>query len=126
MNNKRRIERVSSLLKKEISIIILNDLDDNFILENFVSVTKIELSGDLQNSKVFISASAEENIKKSIIENLNSKKNKIRFLLSQRVEMRRIPDLVFKIDRVLDEGIAVLRVLDKLRKKNDQNNEDSK
>tara|TARA_Y100000589_G_C26997963_1_gene565475 strand:+ start:107 stop:487 length:381 start_codon:yes stop_codon:yes gene_type:complete len=126
MNNKRRLERVSSLLKKEISIIILNDLDDNFILENFVSVTKIELSGDLQHSKVFISASAEEKIKKSIIENLNSKKNKIRFLLSQRVEMRRIPDLVFKIDRVLDEGISVLQVLDKLRKKNDQKNEDSK
>ena len=121
MNNNRRIEKVSSLLKKEISLILMNDLNDNLILENFVSVTKIELSADLQHSKVFISTSAEEKIKQLILENLNSAKNKIRFLLSQRVKMRRIPDLVFKIDRVLDQGIAVLKVLDELREKNGKN-----
>tara|TARA_Y100001933_G_scaffold157985_1_gene156277 strand:+ start:2178 stop:2549 length:372 start_codon:yes stop_codon:yes gene_type:complete len=119
MNNNRRIEKVSSLLKKEISLILMNDLNDNLILENFVSVIKIQLSGDLQHAKVFVSSSAEEKIKNLIIENLNSAKNKIRFLLSQRVKMRRIPDLVFKIDRVLDEGLAVLKVLEKLNEKND-------
>ena len=123
MNNNRRIEKVSSLLKKEISLILMNDLNDNLILENFVSVTKVELSGDLQFSKVFISTSAEEKIQKSIVENLNYAKNKIRFLLSQRVKMRRIPEIVFKIDRVLDQGLAVLNVLDELRKKNDKRNE---
>ena len=124
MNNKRRIQKVSSLLKKEISLILINDLNDNLIIDNFVSITKIELSGDLQHSKVFISTSAEETTKELIIENLNSAKNKIRFLLSQRVKMRRIPDLVFKIDRVLDQGLAVLKVLDKLREKSDERNED--
>tara|TARA_Y100001978_G_scaffold191270_1_gene195214 strand:- start:417 stop:791 length:375 start_codon:yes stop_codon:yes gene_type:complete len=124
MNNKRRIQKVSSLLKKEISLILINDLDDNLIIDNFVSITKIELSGDLQHSKVFISTSAEEKIKELIIENLNSAKNKIRFLLSQRIMMRRIPDLVFKIDRVLDQELAVLKVLDKLREKSDERNED--
>ena len=121
MNNNRRIEKVSSLLKKEISLILMNDLNNNLILENFVSITKIELSGDLQHAKVFISTSAEEKIKQLILENLNSAKSKIRFLLSQRVKMRRIPDLVFKIDRVLDQGIAVLKVLDELRENNGKN-----
>jgi len=120
MNNNRRLEKVSSLLKKEISLILMNDLNDNLILENFVSVTKIELSGDLQYSKIFISSSAEEKIKILIIEYLNSAKNKIRFLLSQRVKMRRVPDLVFKIDRVLDQGLEVLKVLDELREINEK------
>tara|TARA_B100000900_G_scaffold351536_1_gene318683 strand:- start:1387 stop:1761 length:375 start_codon:yes stop_codon:yes gene_type:complete len=124
MNNNRRIEKVSSLLKKEISLILMNDLNDDLILENFVSVTKIELSGDLQFSKIFISTSADEKIKQKIIENLNTAKNKIRFLLCQRVKMRRIPDLVFKIDRVLDQGLEVLKVLDKLREENTQSNKD--
>ena len=119
MNNNRRIEKVSSLLKKEISLILMNDLNNNLILDNFVSITTNELSGDLQHSKVYISTSAEEKIKQLILENLNCAKNKIRFLLSQRVKMRRIPDLVFKIDRVLDQGLAVLKVLDKLKEKND-------
>ena len=124
MNNNRRIEKVSSLLKKEISLILMNDLNDDLILENFVSVTKIELSGDLQFSKIFISTSADEKIKQTIIENLNAAKNKIRFLLCQRVKMRRIPDLAFKIDRVLDQGLEVLKVLDKLRKENSQISKD--
>ncbi len=124
MKNNRRIERVSSLLKKEISLILMNDLNDNLILENFVSITKIELSGDLQHSKVFISTSAEEKIKNLILEHLNSAKTKIRFLLSQRIKMRRIPDIVFKIDRALDQGLAVLKVLEKLKQKNDQTNLD--
>ena len=124
MNNNRRIEKVSSLLKKEISLILMNDLNDDLILENFVSVTKIELSNDLQFSKIFISTSADEKIKQKIIENLNTAKNKIRFLLCQRVKMRRIPDLVFKIDRVLDQGLEVLKVLDKLREENTQSNKD--
>ena len=124
MNNNRRIEKVSSLLKKEISLILMNDLNDDLILENFVSVTKIELSGDLQHAKVFISTSAEEDIKKLILKSLNSAKNRVRFLLGQRVKMRRIPDLVFKMDRVLDQGLAVLKVLDKLREKNSEMNED--
>ena len=124
MNNNRRIEKVSSLLKKEISLILMNDLNDDLILENFVSVTKIELSGDLQFSKIFISTSADEKIKQTIIENLNAAKNKIRFLLCQRVKMRRIPDLAFKIDRVLDQGLEVLKVLDKLREENTQSNKD--
>ena len=98
----------------------MNDLNDDVILENFVSVTKIELSGDLQHSKVFISTSAEGKIKRLILENLNLAKSRIRFLLAQRVEMRRIPDIVFKMDRVLDQGLAVLKVLDKLREKNDK------
>ena len=124
MNNNRRIEKVSSLLKKEISLILMNDLNDDLILENFVSVTKIELSADLQYSKVFISTSADEKTKHTIIENLNAAKNKIRFLLCQRVKMRRMPDLVFKIDRVLDQGLEVLKVLDKLREENTQSNKD--
>ena len=101
----------------------MNDLNDDLILENFVSVTKIELSGDLQHSKVFISTSAGEDIKKLILKSLNSAKNRVRFLLGQRVKMRRIPDLVFKMDRVLDQGLAVLKVLDKLREKNDQSDQ---
>ena len=124
MNNNRRIEKVSSLLKKEISLILMNDLNDDLILKNFVSVTKIELSGDLQFSKIFISTSADEKIKQTIIENLNAAKNKIRFLLCQRVKMRRIPDLAFKIDRVLDQGLEVLKILDKLREENTQINKD--
>ena len=114
MIKSRRIEKVSSLLKKEISLIIMYDLNEDLILENFVSITKIDLTSDLLYCKVFISSSTSEIMKNNIVEILNSKKNIIRHYLSQKVSMKRIPELIFRKDKVFDEGIAVLKVLDEL------------
>ena len=114
MIKSRRIEKVSSLLKKEISLIIMYDLNEDLILENFVSITKIDLTADLQYCKIFISSSTSEIMKNNIVEILNSKKNIIRHYLSQKVSIKRIPELIFRKDKVFDEGIAVLKVLDEL------------
>ena len=125
MTNTRRLDKVSSLLKKEISLILMNDLEDILIIDNFVSVTNIEVSKDLQSCKIFINCSADENIKKQIVENLNISKNRIRYLLGKRIQMRRIPELDFKKDRVLDQGLSVLKLLDELREKNLENQSDN-
>ena len=117
MSNNRRIEKVASLLRKEISLILMHELENDLIIENFLSVTKIELSADLQYCKVFINSSVEEKIKMEIIEILNSSKNLIRYKLSQRIVMRRIPDICFKQDALYDKGISVLKVLDDIREK---------
>ncbi len=114
MIKSRRIAKVSSLLKKEISLIINYDLDDDCILDNFVSITNIDLTPDLNYCKIFISSSAKDKLNIQIIDQLNSKKNTIRHYLSQRLSMKKIPELIFKKDKVFDEGIAVLRILDEL------------
>ena len=110
MIKNRRVEKVSSLLKKEISLIINYELEDDLISGNFVAITNIELTLDLQFCKIFVSTSASEELKLQIIEQLNSKKNTIRHFLSKRLSMKRIPDLIFKKDKVFDEGIAVLKL----------------
>ncbi len=115
MTKSRRVEKVSSLLKKEISLILMYELENNLITENLVSVTNIELTTDLQFCKVFITTPASEKIKVEIIDCLNSSKNYIRHLLSKRIVIRRIPDLLFKRDAVFSEGLSVLKILDKLR-----------
>ncbi len=123
MIKNRRVEKVSSLLKKEISLIINYELEDDLISGNFVAITNIELTLDLQFCKIFVSTSASEELKLQIIEQLNSKKNTIRHFLSKRLSMKRIPDLIFKKDQVFDEGIAVLKVLDELRLNNSNQKE---
>ena len=123
MIKNRRVEKVSSLLKKEISLIINYELEDDLISGNFVAITNIELTLDLQFCKIFVSTSASEELKLQIIEQLNYKKNTIRHFLSKRLSMKRIPDLIFKKDKVFDEGIAVLKVLDELRLNNSNQKE---
>ena len=119
-----RIAKVSSLLKKEITIILQNDLENDLLRGYFISISKIDLTGDLQFCKIYITSTAEKDIRKKIVENLNLAKNFIRHSLSQRIEMRRVPEISFKEDTVLEKGLSVLQLLEEL--KNNNQNQDSK
>ena len=124
MPNNFRIAKVSSLLKKEITLILQNDLENNLLKNHFVNISKIDLTGDLQYCKIYITSSAEEEIRREIIENLNLAKSFIRHTLGQRIEMRRVPDIIFKDDIFLEKGQSVLKLLEKI--KNNQKNHNSK
>ena len=126
MPNNYRIAKVSSLLKKEITHILQNDLENDLLRSNFINISKIDLSGDLQFCKIYITSSAKEEIRKEIVENLNLAKNFIRHTLGERIEMRRVPEIIFKDDVVIDKGLSVLKLLDELKNKNLSNNVEDK
>ena len=126
MPNNYRLAKVSSLLKKEITLILQNDLENNLIRDHFVNISKIDLSGDLQHCKIYITSTAEEKVRKEIVENLNTAKSLIRYNLGQRIEMRRVPEIIFKDDIVLDKGLSVLKLLDELKHENQDNNFEDK
>ena len=121
MPNNYRLAKVSSLLKKEITLILQNDLENNLIKDHFVNISKVDLSGDLQHCKIYITSTAENKLRKEIVENLNIAKSSIRYNLGQRIEMRRVPEITFKDDIVLDKGLSVLKLLDELKNKNQDN-----
>jgi len=118
MPNNYRIAKVSSLLKREITLILQNDLENDLLRDHFVNISKIDLSRDLQYCKVYITSTAKDLVRKEIIESLNNAKSFIRVNLSQRIEMRRIPDIIFKDDTIMDKGLSVLKVLEGLKKNN--------
>jgi len=118
MPNNYRIAKVSSLLKKEITLIMQNDLENDLIRDHFVNISKIDLSGDLQHCKIYITSTAEELVRKEIVESLNIAKSFIRHNLGKRIEMRRVPEISFKDDIVVDKGLSVLKLLEELKNKN--------
>jgi len=122
MPNNYRIAKVSSLLKKEITLILQNDLENDLIRDHFVNISKIDLSGDLQHCKIYITSTAQDKVRKKIVANLNTAKSSIRHNLGKRIEMRRVPEIIFKEDVVLDKGLSVLKLLDELKNKNQINN----
>ena len=130
MPNNHRIAKVSSLLKKEITLIMQNELDNELISDYFVNISKIDLSGDFQHCKIYITSSAEDKVNTQIVESLNIAKSLIRHNLGKRIEMRRVPDIIFKNDIIMDKGLSVLKLLEDLKnKKNhtnvEENNDDS-
>ena len=124
MPNNYRIAKVSSLLKKEITLIFQNDLENDLLRGNFINISKIDLTRDLQFCKIYVTSNAEEEIRKEIVLNLNLAKNFIRHTLGQRIEMRRVPEITFKDDTVLEKGLSVIKLLEELKNKNQ--NQDSR
>ena len=118
MSQNRRIQKVSSLLKKEISLILNNDLNEIIISDNFLTISNIEISSDLYYCKIHITSEGTDEKREKIVDSLNNSKSFIRHKLTQRIEIRRIPELTFKLDKALEKGLAVLKVLDQLRDKN--------
>jgi len=57
---------------------------------------------------------------------LNIAKSSIRHNLGKRIEMRRIPEIIFKDDIVLDKGLSVLKLLEELKNKNEDKNDEDK
>ena len=65
-------------------------------------------------------------MRKEIVENLNTAKSSIRHSLGKRIEMRRVPEIIFKDDVVLEKGLSVLQLLDELKNKNQNHNGEDK
>ena len=61
-------------------------------------------------------------MRREIVASLNTAKSSIRHTLGKRIEMRRVPEIIFKDDVVLDKGLSVLKLLDELKNKNHNKN----
>ncbi|MFH1362107.1 MAG: 30S ribosome-binding factor RbfA [bacterium] len=109
-----RVERIAELIKKEVSAIIRADVSDPRI--GFVSITKVKVSPDLENAKIFISTLGNEEQKQDSMQGLASAKRFIRGKLGDVLELRGVPELRFVRDDSLEKGSNVLSLITKLKR----------
>jgi len=108
-----RIQRVNTMLRKEISDLVQHQLRDPRLGE-FVAVTDVETSPDLQFAKVFVSSIGGQEEESQVLEVLNSAAGFLRSELARNVRMRRIPELHFVWDSSIERGDRILRLLDQV------------
>ena len=110
----RRVSRVSSLIKREVSQMLLYDIKDDRVGAGMVSVTEVEVSGDLQHAKIFVSIYGTPEAKTETMEGLRSSAPFVRRELGQRMRLRRTPEVVFLEDTSLERGDRILHLLNDL------------
>jgi len=96
-------------MKKELSDIIGRKIKDPRI--GFVTVTDVQLTGDLQQAKVYISVLGDEKQKKDTLKALAKAKGFIRSEIGQRIRLRKTPDLLFEFDESIDYGNRIETLL---------------
>ena len=110
----RRVERVAALIRKETSELLINGIRDERVHQGMVSITEVEVSGDLQHCKIFVSIFGEQNTRSEVLEGLKAASGFLRGELGRRLQMRRAPEVVFQLDRGLEKGTSVLGLLNRL------------
>jgi ribosome-binding factor A len=114
MATDRRVARVAELIKREVSQMLLTDIKDDRVQVGMVSVTEVEVSGDLQHAKIFVSIYGTEDARVSTMEGLRSATGFVRSELGQRVRLRRTPEVIFLEDRSIERGTRILSLLNQL------------
>lgn len=109
MAKQLRIEKLQELIKQEMSKMLLTDLKDPRI--GFVTVTDVEMTGDLREAKIYVSVMGGAEQVKNSLEGLNSALGFIRREIGQRIRLRFTPEISFALDTSLDYGEHIQKLL---------------
>ncbi|TVS02218.1 MAG: 30S ribosome-binding factor RbfA [Cyanobium sp. PLM2.Bin73] len=114
MARSRRVERVASLIRREVSQLLQGGLRDERVGRGLVSVTTVEVAGDLQHCRIFVSVFGSDADRDQAMAGLNSATTFVKGELGRRLQLRRTPEVVFVLDRGIEQGSTVLGLLSKL------------
>jgi ribosome-binding factor A len=114
MAQSRRVERVAALIRREVSELLVSGIKDERVQHGMVSVTSVEVAGDLQHCKVFVSIFGSDDDRKQAMGGLQAAAPYVKGELGRRLKLRRTPEVVFVLDRGLEKGNTVLGLLQQL------------
>jgi len=109
-----RSRRIEDLLRKEVADILLSEIKDPRV-HGLVTIMQVKVSEDLCYARFFVSVLGSEPERESVLEGLNKAKGFIRQILGHRLDLRRIPEIRFQLDRSLDYQEKIERLLASVR-----------
>ncbi|MZH46237.1 MAG: 30S ribosome-binding factor RbfA, partial [Nitrospinae bacterium] len=108
----KRSQRIQELLLEEISKLIQSGLKDPRI--GFTTVTKVEVSDNLNHAKIFVIVMVSEQEKADSLEGLKNAKGYIRNTLGKNLYLKYLPELEFRRDDNADHVEKISRILNGL------------
>ena len=114
MATDRRVSRIASLIKREVSQMLIDGIKDDRVGAGMVSITDVDVSGDLQHAKIYVSIYGSEAARSETMEGLEAATGYVRSELGHRIRLRRTPEVVFLEDRSLERGSRVLTLINEL------------
>ena len=105
----QRTDRLNEQLKQEISLLIRGEVRDPRV--GMATITAVESSRELDHARVYVTALGDEAEKQSVVEGLQSAAPFLRRELGRRLHIRRIPELHFELDRVLENASRIESLL---------------
>ncbi|MEO8200841.1 MAG: 30S ribosome-binding factor RbfA [Gemmatimonadota bacterium] len=109
----RRPEQVSETVRQVVAEALGREIRDPRV--GFVTVTSVQVSGDLSHAKIFISVMGDDAEKSRAMEGLRSAAGFLRTRLTRALSTRTVPELHFEIDRGLEHAARINALLADMR-----------
>ena len=113
----RRQHRVADRVREEIADLLARRAQDPRL--HGLTITGVEVSADLRQAVVFVSALYGVGGNREALAGLEHAKGFFRRALAGRLDLRVVPELVFRWDASLETGDRISRILDELAESDD-------
>ena len=100
MSQGSRTDRVAEQVRSELALLLAREVHDPGI--GFVTLTRVQISPDLQSARIFYTALGDETTRKNSARALDRAAPFLRRQLGTRLRLKRVPELKF----LYDESIA--------------------
>lgn len=114
----KRADRVADQIKIEVADILMRKVKDPRVRN--VTVTDVDLTGDLRTAHVFVTTMEEGEAERNILSGLSKASGFVRAELGRRLSLRYLPDVVFKKDVSGPRGDRIMQLLEGLHGKTQQ------
>ncbi|MCW8962783.1 MAG: 30S ribosome-binding factor RbfA [Gammaproteobacteria bacterium] len=106
-----RTRRVEEQLRRDLAELIRHEIKEPGL--GMISIAEIRVSPDLNYAQVYVSIlQDDEDIIDYSLETLRAYAGKLRSLLGKRMHIRRVPELVFIYDDLIQRGTALSHVIE--------------
>jgi ribosome-binding factor A len=111
-------KRLEGTIRKNISDIVQFGVKDPNV--GFVTITDVHVSNDHSYATVYVSFLGKDARAQAGLKALDRARGYIRSELSKRLDIRRTPELIFKLDEAMQEGQHIEDIIREIHKNEEQ------
>ena len=108
----RRVLKAAQAIREVVSMAIITDIKDPRVKD--VTVTFVEVSGDMRMAKVHVSVMGDETKQNLCLRGLQSSVGYLQKKVGNRIDTRYTPRLQFQLDKGLQNAMSVTRILEEV------------
>ena len=108
-----RASRVGDQMQVELASLLTRNVHDPGI--GFLTITRVNLSADLQQARVYYTTIGDDKAKRETARALQRATPFLRRQVGQRLRLKRVPELTFFYDESIEQGDRIERILQELQ-----------
>src|ERR671912_580271 len=107
-----RPERIGDQIREELSILLARQVHDPGI--GFLTITRVKVSPDLQQARVFYTTLGDDKARKDSARALQRATPFLKRHVGRRLQLKRVPELTWMFDESIEKTDRIERILQEL------------